>query len=326
MTDYSTIVAPPSAPRGRLARLDALRGGALVAMIFYHLTWDLKHFGLIAADLANSAVFHWVGHAIAAVFVSVSGLSLVLTHQRGVDAPGYARRLALIVAAALAVTVVTWYAMPEAFIFFGILHCIAAASLAGLTFLRAPVWLIAAAAAAAVLAPQFVHSDAFNAPALVWTGFGTVSPYTYDFRAFFPWFGVFLAGMAAGRMGVANLFAGREAAGLSLSILARAGRHSLAIYLVHQPLLYGALLLATQGLPRASYDEAPFLRFCHEQCAASGGQDQLCRSACACSVKGAKASGLWRNILEDKIDSEQEKTLTAIAGQCRRNAELELKR
>ena len=320
MTDYSTIVAPPAAGKTRLALLDALRGGALVAMAFYHLTWDLKHFGLIGADLANSAVFHWIGHAIAAVFVSVSGLSFVLAHRRGFDAPGYARRLALIAAAAAAVTVVTWYAMPEAFIFFGILHCIAAASVVAPAFLRAPVWLIVAGAAAALLAPQVFNSDAFNTPALIWTGFGTVAPYTYDFRAFFPWFGVFLAGMAAARMGAADWFASDKPLPAPLPLAARAGRHSLAIYLAHQPLLYGALLLSMQGLPRASYDETPFLRFCHEQCAASGGQERLCRDACACSVKGAKSAGLWRNILDDRIDADQEKALTAIAERCRRDA------
>lgn len=323
-TNHDAIVAPPGQRPARLAALDALRGGTLVAMVFYHLTWDLKYFGLITVDLVNSAAFHWIGHVIAAIFVSVAGLSLVLAHRRGFDAAGYFRRLALIVAAAVAVTVVTYYTMPEAFIFFGILHCIAAASIVGLAFLRAPVWLIVVAAVASILAPQVFHSDAFNSPALVWTGFGTIAPHTYDFRAFFPWFGVFLAGMAAARLGVADRLARRDAARQPWATLARAGRHSLAIYLIHQPLLYGALLLATQGLPRASYDEAPFLRFCHEQCAASGGQAPLCKSACACSVKGAKASGLWRNILEDRIDAEQEKILTEIAGRCRGDAEREL--
>jgi len=308
-------------PRPRLNALDATRGAALVAMVFYHLTWDLKHFRLIDVDLSHSATFHWIGHAIAAVFVSVSGVSLVLAHRRGFNAYAYGKRLGLLAAAAAAVTLVTWFAMPEAFIFFGILHCIAAASLAGLAFLRAPVWLIGAAAAAAIVAPQVFHSETFNAPGLIWTGFGTIIPYTYDFRAFFPWVGVFLAGMAAARLGVDAIFARSGAAHPPWNWLALGGRHSLAVYLVHQPLLYGALLLGTMGLQQVSYDERPFLNFCVEQCAASGGAADLCRSACLCSIGGAKKSGLWRNILEDKLSPDQEKSLVDIAQQCRKIVE-----
>ena len=321
----TTSEALPSARR-RLDALDAARGAALVAMIFYHLTWDLKHFRLIEADLANSAAFHWIGHAIASVFVGVAGFSLVLAHRDGFRASAYVRRLATIAAAAVAVTPVTFYLLPEAFIFFGILHCIAAASLAGLIFLRAPVWLIALAAAAALAAPHLLQSEAFNAPALSWLGFGTIAPYTYALRSFFPWFGVFLIGMAAARLDFDARFAGVRARAAPASWLAAGGRHSLAVYLVHQPLLYGALLLATQGMPRASYDEGPFLQFCHEECAASGAVAALCKSACACSIGESKKKGLWRAILEDKITSDQEIILREIANSCRASAERGLKR
>lgn len=321
----TTREATPAAPR-RLDALDAARGAALVAMIFYHLTWDLKHFRLIDVDLANSATFHWIGHAIASVFVGVAGFSLVLAHRGGFRADAYFKRLAMIGAAAAAVTAVTYYMLPEAFIFFGILHCIAAASLAGLIFLSAPVWLILLAAAMALAAPHLVHSEAFNSPALSWLGFGTVAPYTYDFRSFFPWFGIFLIGMAAARRGFDTRFAGVRAGAAPASWLAAGGRHSLAIYLIHQPLLYGVLLLAVQGLPRVSYDEGPFLQFCHEECAASGAAANLCKSACACSIGETKKKGLWRVILEDKITPEQEIILREVANSCRIEAERGLKR
>lgn len=312
--------AAPAAAH-RLGALDATRGAALVAMAFYHLTWDIKHFRLIDVDLANSATFHGIGHAIASVFVGVAGFSLALAHRDGFNAPAFFKRLALIGGAAVAVTLVTFYAMPDAYIFFGILHCIAAASLAGALFLRAPLWLIGLVAALAIAAPHAWRSEAFNSPALAWIGFAARDPYTYDFRSFFPWFGVFLAGMAAARLGLDAFFARLPATAAPWRWLALGGRHSLAVYLVHQPVLFGALMLATMGASQVSYDERPFMAFCVEQCSAAGGPADLCQSACRCSIAGAKKSGLWRAILEEKLTSAQEAQLVEIAGQCRKIVE-----
>ena len=68
-------------------------------------------------------------------------------------------------------------------------------------------------------------------------------PVTADYEPFFPWFAPFLAGMA-----VARIFETQRSwprieprANAVLNALAWPGRHSLAIYLIHQPLLIGAL-------------------------------------------------------------------------------------
>ena len=85
----------------------------------------------------------------------------------GIRWPGFLRRLAMVAGAAVAISVATFIAMPQAFIFFGILHQIALASLLGLLFLRLPALLTLAVAAAVVAAPLYLRSEAFDHPALV---------------------------------------------------------------------------------------------------------------------------------------------------------------
>ncbi len=89
--------------------------------------------------------------------------------------------------AALAITIVTRFVTPETYIFFGILHMIAIASIAGLAFLRAPWWLAVAFAAAVFAVDELIAIEWLNASALSWLGLGSVAPAASDFRPLFPW-------------------------------------------------------------------------------------------------------------------------------------------
>ena len=65
---------------------------------------------------------------------------------------------------------------------------------------------------------------------------------SYDYFPLVPWFGVFLAGAALGKWAYAP---GRSLLPLSPreTFINFAGRHSLLIYLVHQPVIMGVLYL-----------------------------------------------------------------------------------
>lgn len=228
----------------RLIGLDILRGLALVSMVAYHFTYDLDLFGFIPRNTSVTGGFWWHARLTAGSFIFLAGLSLWLSHGARLRWPAFWRRFAKIVAAAALVTVATAIAMPQLTVFYGILHSIAISSLIALLVLRlpAPVTLVLAAACFAL--PFLFQHPAFNGM-LIWTGLGTDRPVTADFLPLFPWLAPMLAGVAVARMmSRLDLWQRLDWPPTPLSqALAWPGRHTLMIYLIHQPLLIGAFNL-----------------------------------------------------------------------------------
>ena len=261
-------------PAHRLPWLDAARGLAIGAMFSYHLAWDLASLGLIDPRFPDRAAFRLYGHAIAASFLALAGIGLVLALRRPDPWPGVWRRLRLIAACATAVSLATWFLLPGQWIYFGILHCIALGSLAALPFARAPLGLLCAAIAAALALPLLLASPALDGPAFWWLGLGTHLHQSVDVRPFVPWFGALLAGVALARLDLLP----RAALPRAMGALAWMGRHSLAIYLLHQPVLLGPLYLI------AALFAAPpeFAGQCRATCGQTGESPAVCASGCDC--------------------------------------------
>jgi uncharacterized membrane protein len=155
----------------------------------------------------------------------------------------------VLAAAAGLISLATRLAFPQTWIFFGILHHLAVASLLGLAFVRlrgAWVLVTIAAAAFAFAAHDWLAAPLFNEPGLRWLGLMTYPPQSNDYVPLFPWFGYFLAGLAAARLTLDHapgLLQAAEpwAGGHRAAAVRWAGRHSLAIYLLHQPVLMGGM-------------------------------------------------------------------------------------
>jgi uncharacterized membrane protein len=307
--------------RPRWPAIDVARGVAIAAMVVYHFAWDLSFVRLIATDIVGHPAWQLFARTIAASFLVLVGIGLMLGHAVAVRWRSYLRRLAVVTAAALAITVITRFAFPDEYIFFGILHCIALSSLLALPFLRAPLVVLAGVAAACFATPFLLTAPALDAPYLDWLGLGSSAPVTNDYVPVFPWFGWVLVGLAAGRM--LPRLAARPAsrAAPPSHPLARAliwsGRRSLVIYLVHQPLLLGALVLLVQVTgPNPRAEEAVFKRDCEETCTGSGAAAPLCSTGCACAVERLKSEGLWRQALSGSTDAAEQERLSAITEQC----------
>jgi uncharacterized membrane protein len=153
----------------------------------------------------------------------------------------------------------------------------------------------------------------------------TITPATLDFEPVFPWLSPFLAGMALARLALPRfaisplaLWTPRRAPGRAF---AWAGRHSLAIYLIHQPVMFGTLsLIAQLTLAGASVpdEDRPFVDACRATCASHHGEETACRSYCVCTAAELKKEGLWASVLAESLTAEERGRLATAMQVCAR--------
>ncbi len=260
--------APAAAPVRvpRYGFVDTLRGLTLVSMVLYHLAWDWVFlFGHRAAWYTGTAGYVWQ-QSICWAFIVISGFCAAL--PSGTRPAGRARRALALIGWGLVVTAVSFFVIPTQPILFGILTFLGAASL-GTLALDGPLRRIAPGPGLALCLAAFAVLRDFNyerlgfegrtllqlphgwfelGPVGTFFGLQEARPLLADYFSLVPWIFLFWAGFFAGRC----LLRRSGAAGddvlptlfrQSVPWLARAGRHTLAVYLLHQPVLYGLLSL-----------------------------------------------------------------------------------
>jgi len=204
-----------------------------------------------------------------------------------------------IVAAAAGVSVVTWFQFGPYFAYFGVLHAIALSSLLALPLVRAPLWAQIGAAIVVLFLPAVFTSDLFDTPWLAWIGFFREVPETADLVPLFPWFGVVLIGVIGMRLlEAAPLFTWSSRA-LWARVLARIGRWSLIIYLVHQPLLFGIITPIAGWIDTAQRSKFEnFASSCEASCGATHDAG-YCTRYCSCALDMTVRDNLWNAGPED---------------------------
>lgn len=302
----------------RIELVDVARGAALIAMAVYHFTWDLDFFGYIDPGTSVTGGWKIFARSIAISFLFLVGVSLYLAHANGVRVKAFLKRLGVVALAAAAITLVTYVATPNAFIFFGILHHIAVASMLGVLVLGWPVLLLLVLAGAIIAAPHLIHSTFFDHPVFWWTGLSNTVPPTNDFFPILPWFGVVVLGIAAAKVAAGSGLLVRLAAirpARRLSILTVTGRHSLLFYLAHQPILFSSVALFAHFMPPAGPDIGDISDACTAQCV-SERDESFCRAYCNCVVEGAEAQNRLNVLYSVRRGEEEQRWLNDLALQC----------
>lgn len=239
---------PQRTPATRWQAVDLLRGIALMAMIVYHFCFDLAWHGWLKADFGEDLHWIWFRIPILASFLLLAGLSLALAEAHRQAARHFWRRVGVIALAAALVSAGSYAMFAESFIYFGVLHAIALMSVLARPLLKAGLGRALLPLGIIVIAiGNLVQSPVFDAAWLNWIGMMTFKPRTEDYVPLFPWFGMMLLGAGAGvlvlRARQLTEVVARWQPPRPLRWIRWMGRHSLVIYLIHQPLLLGAMML-----------------------------------------------------------------------------------
>lgn len=236
----------------RVYLIDELRGLCIILVVIYHAFYSLVMIYGYEQLNGTFAVMRKIQPVLPAMFILLSGIAFQLSRsnvKRGF------KLLAVATVMMLAVVIV----MPSQMIWFGIIHFLAVMNIV-LGLLKKYVDKIPAVAGIIICSALFLLTYnvqcgyvgidgvlSLRLPAVMYStdltaplGFYSPSFRSSDYCPIIPWAFMFIIGTILGR------YAGQLPEKLSkehIKPLAFVGRHTLIIYLVHQPIIVGVLQL-----------------------------------------------------------------------------------
>ncbi len=235
--------------RERYAVLDAIRGFALINMVVYHGLWDLVHlFDIDISWYPSQGTYIWQ-QWICWTFIFVSGFCQCFGKRK-------LRRALLVLFLGAVMTLATYIFMPEGLIQFGILTLLGSCMLLMIpleTVLKKvnPIAGMIGSILLFVLTrnvnsgylgfedwnlyklPRFLYRNMVT----TYLGFKEPGFYSTDYFSLIPWVFLFMCGYFTQR-----LFEKKNLMKFLKRRMFRAvewfGRHSLIVYVLHQPIIY----------------------------------------------------------------------------------------
>lgn len=211
-------------------------------MIVYHFVYDLKYFGYVDWNTPLGDGFRQWRTSIVFGFVFAMGLSMGLAHGQRRKPRNFWKRLGQILACAVLITAVSLFMFPESYIYFGILHFMALASLFTFALIGKPH--IALGLGGFILIAFWAGGLPYGWPLNLISG---LPSYTEDFVSPFPWLGVACVGSGLGeylahRTDLREKISRWKINGWVGNIIHFAGKRSLSIYMLHQPVLFALII------------------------------------------------------------------------------------
>jgi len=237
----------------RFIELDFLRGFAITHMILLHVLWDLDYYKIYPL---NSTI-QGTNVIVQVMFFLLLGICLAITFNKKKDNPiklykHLLKRGLWVFSLGMFLTIITLIFMPDRPIIFGVLHCIGFCIILSIPFLKLGK-LNHPIATAFIAFGIFIGAFTIQNPTIMHIIFGihqaNIWTYTIDYFPIFPWLGVCLLGISIGNIlykdNKRRFYMPDISKYLPIKTVSWLGRHSLTIYLVHQPAIVGVLTLYT---------------------------------------------------------------------------------
>ncbi|VVB60984.1 Uncharacterised protein [uncultured archaeon] len=236
----------------RFIELDILRGFAILFMIILHLFWDLDYFGILPLNKN----FYSLNIIVPVMFFLLVGICQTVNNNKYQNQPRkmYFRTIQRglwVFNLGMLFTLLTAVFLPDRPILFGVLHCIGCCIILSTLLLKFKSTNIILAVLIIVsgLAIGFFYS--VENPNMVELATGIHEPdiaaHTIDYFPILPWFGICLLGITLGNILYKDNKRRYPIPDLSkykpTKIFSWLGKHSLFIYLIHQPIIAGFLFL-----------------------------------------------------------------------------------
>jgi len=204
-------------------------------MLVLNFVTDLNHFGIMNTETGDQ--WWWLARIAASLFVGISGVSYFLAHRLEYDFTKTSGRTKRLIFWAFVITIITYIFEPSAYVRFGVLHLLALASIVAFPVARKPEFALGIGLILLII-PLSSNSN------LVWLGLRETGFIAIDYFPLNPWLGIFFIGLAlASRI---------YPEGKPLTEIQWPekwlwfGRNTLTIYVIHQPILIGLLILTGQ--------------------------------------------------------------------------------
>jgi uncharacterized membrane protein len=237
----------------RFWEIDLLRGIAIIMMVLYHLLYNLHYFAQYNINV-YSGFWMYFARVTATMFIFLVGVSLSVSFSRTkkIHKGGnklfikYFRRGFKVFSWGLIITLVTRIFLGNAFVIFGILHLIGISIILAYPFLKLRFWNLLIGFLCIFLG-AYLKGFSFGFYWLSWLGFRPAQFYSVDYFPLLPWFGVVLIGIFFGNSLYSDNSRRFQLVDLSsfsgIKAFCFLGKHSLLIYLLHQPLIIAVLYL-----------------------------------------------------------------------------------
>jgi uncharacterized membrane protein len=215
----------------RIFEIDLLKVTALILMITFHIVYDLNEF--VSINLNYSSGFWYIlGRISALLFIFLAGINSGFSNRP-------IRRGIIVFSCGLVVTVITFLFMGDLYVRFGILHFLGVNMILFPLLKRFNSLLLLLIAISILIASKMEIFNNISLIVFLKNIFGGLS---IDYYPLFPYLSIFIFGVIMYKIyyyrkkSIFNLYVKNK-------LLYLISKYSLSIYLIHQPIVLGIILL-----------------------------------------------------------------------------------